>query len=208
VQQQVLSGISAYATASVTYTGSPPPPLPPLSASANATDTTNYYTTGPSRPGFIEFTLEAFILSSHGGVGDVDITDGVHTYNAGAGAPPGKCGVEGCSLYTATLPFDLGTGFQISAFAGGSASVTPSSPTLGSAQGGQASVTSFRLFEANGTTPVPFSAVPEPSNWGLLIISISLCLAAAKTFSFSLRLNTKHGQSKNEPESRVQTISL
>lgn len=90
--------------------GYPPPPLPVLSATANASINETYYSTGPSRLGLIEFSIALGYVNAFF-PGYVSVGN----YSTGAGGiPPYSCGPEDC-LYTATLPFNLGTRFQVAA---------------------------------------------------------------------------------------------
>lgn len=166
-----LPGTSVIAEAAAVYTGGAPPPLPALSAGAQASENDTYYTTGPTRLGFIQFDMDSGASSSHGGLGDVVLTDGVHSYGPGSGTHVGGC-AESCHSI-GTLPFDLGTEFQVLESASAGASLTPSSGVPDSVQGGFATVT-FTLLEADGTTPVPFSVVPEPSSWALSVLGFGL----------------------------------
>lgn len=150
-------------------------PNPELSAIAQASASKVFYSAGPFRLGFIQFDVSVSHL--HGGDSGVGITDGTHQY----GYDSNFCGFEGCQV-TATVPFYLGSGFQIST----SASVeefldATSDPCCGgSAHGYDDALIVFRLLESDGTTPVPFTSTPEPASWGLLLIGMTLCACVLK----------------------------
>lgn len=166
----VPGGRTLFAIAGVSgsYSGGPPPPLPPLSAHADASASITAVTEGPPRTGFIQFGLD--ITSTHDDLGtNISMTDGIHSYGPGSGAPPFGCHFVSC-FYTATLPFDLGTEFQVSASVMAGGSLSPQSGRLGFGQDGDAAL-SFRLLEPDGKTPVSFFVVPEPSTRVLLFIA-------------------------------------
>lgn len=140
---------------------------PPLSATAQASDTETYVSAGPVRSGIIEFDIGlGYLHEDIGGSATVTITDGTHTYSyiGGGGihgsTSPVHCGTEDCE-YTATVPFELGTTFQVSVATGAGAGP-------GSSQGGHDGEAQlvFNIFDANGA-PVPFALAPEPSTWAL-----------------------------------------
>jgi hypothetical protein len=145
---------------------------PLLSATAQASDTGTYTSVGLPRSGSIEFDIGlGYLHEDAEGVATVAITDGTHTYTyAGGGGvfgstPPVHCEMEDC-LYTATLPFQIGTTFQIAVAA--SAGAGPGSS--GGGHDGEAEVL-FNIFDTNGAS-VPFAAVPEPSPWALLSLAM------------------------------------
>jgi hypothetical protein len=143
------------------YYGTTPPALPPLSATADATASLSAMSAGSPRSGFFEFGLSTGTLHDDMGV-TISIADGVHSYqfnSVGLGAPSGGCHFEAC-LYTLTVPFDLGTDFTISISASAAGGISPTGHGFGQDAEG---ALSFVLLESNGTTPVPFSVVPEPS---------------------------------------------
>ena len=96
------------ATAEAEVAGAPPLTVP-LAALALASASSTFYTTGPNRPGFIQFNVQLDRL--HGGSSDAQFSDGVHTYSynvLGFGSTASLfCGPESCG-WTAILPFDLG----------------------------------------------------------------------------------------------------
>ncbi len=83
-------------------------------ASAQASDSVEYATSGPARSGFIQ--LDVTLALYPGAMGDALLSDGVHqySYTNGTSSTPGTCTFPICE-YTATLPFDLGTTFSVSA---------------------------------------------------------------------------------------------
>ena len=164
-------GLDAIANAATVATDAS---APPLSATAHASDTETYASLGPLRSGSIELDIGLGYLHEDGpGVVTVTITDGTdtYTYSGGGGifgsTPPVSCGTEDC-VYTATLPFQLGTTFQISVAA--NAAAGPASSNGG--HDGEAQVV-FNILDANGAS-VPFAAVPEPSTWALFSLAM-LC---------------------------------
>lgn len=148
------------------------------SANAQASDNVYYDTAGPNRSGFIQFDI-TFDYLHHDveGAADVLIAEGVYQYSyiGGGGVhgytKPIHCDSESC-LYQATLPLELGSLFNISA----SGNAEWSTGEIGGADG--SAYTDFKLFEANGTTPVPFFAVavPEPSTYALLGFALAALL--------------------------------
>ena len=151
-------------------------PNPELSAIAKASASNVFSSAGPSRLGLIQFDVSVSHL--HGGDSNVAITDGTHQY----GYDSSFCGFEGCQV-TATVPFDLGSAFQISTSAGVEESLEPTSDPCcgGSAHGYDDALIVFRLLEADGTTPVPFTTTPEPATWGLLLFGFAAgCLTYRK----------------------------
>ena len=141
-----------------------------VSATARASAFDTFDSAGVPRAGLIQFNVTLSHL--HGGNSDALLTDGIHTYGyaapGGGSTPPfGLCSDEGCQ-WTATVPFDLGTAFRVTADANDVESVMAGNILID--HGDVNSVVVFRLLEADGTTPVAFSAVPEPSTFGLLLI--------------------------------------
>jgi hypothetical protein len=74
--------------------------------------------------------------------------------------------------WTATVPFDLGSKFQVSTSADVDVSLEPG-PFGNTIHGSDDAIVVFRLLEADGKTPVPFSAMPEPATWGLLLFGLA-----------------------------------
>jgi hypothetical protein len=139
---------------------------PPLSAGATSSASIVAFTEGLPQVGSIQFGVETG--TSHDDFGaSLVITDGVHYYDLFGSAPSGACNIGGCR-YVVTLPFDLGTDFQV--LVGASAAASISSPG-GSGQQA-ASTVSFNLFDARGD-PVAFSLVPEPPTWLLSVLGLS-----------------------------------
>ena len=130
----------------------PPDPGVAWSASGTASDIEVFETGGPVRPGVIALSISGF-----GGMASASLTQGGTIFGIGT---------DGCCF-----PFELGTAFEVSVFAGAGGAGGPAN-----AQDSSASI-SFFLFEADGTTPVPFSSVatPEPSTWGFLLFGLSAC---------------------------------
>jgi hypothetical protein len=156
----------AIGEAAAMYTGEEPPPFPSLAAHGHASAGIVGNTVGRPRLGFIEFSMNTATIHDDFGM-TISITDGVHSYSIGTGAPPGGCFFGGCR-YTATLPFDLGTDFRVLVSADAGVSVTP--PTSGGPSGAgrdALGALSFELLDASGSK-VPFSVVPEPSSLALL----------------------------------------
>ena len=128
-----------------------------------------FTTPGPPRDGLTSI----FIASSteEGGRGSVSVG-------------PYRCGYDNatCSLYSEMpLPFELGTPFTVSLLASADAGTGACMYSPGCPQGG-ADIEIFQLFEADGTTPVPLIPVPvpEPSTFGLLLVSFLACCGASK----------------------------
>jgi hypothetical protein len=146
-------------------------------ADAQAMESETYISTGPNRLGLLQVTISLSFL--HESVVDVLVTDGIREYRFAkdsAPVPPssGFCAAEDCD-YVGTLPFELGSQFQVSA----SATADVSNCFVGSVGCPFGLVYApFSLFEANGTTPVPFSIMPEPSAWGLLLLGLTACTCA------------------------------
>jgi hypothetical protein len=89
-----------------------------------------------------------------------------------------------------TVPFELGTYFQVSAFA-------PMTPTEfeinfpGQSFYAYNNVNvSFQLFEADGVTPVPLFLAPQPSTFGLLLCGT----LASFGFTVTRRLRKTHAK--------------
>lgn len=159
----------AIGEAEATYMGGEPPPFPSvLAANGDASANIVAHTAGPARVGLIEFSMNTATLHDDLGM-SISITDGVHSYDIGSGAPPGGCFFGGCR-YTATLPFDLGANFRVSISADAGVSISPPAPGGPEGAGRDAlGGLSFQLLEANGGK-IPFSLVPEPSSWTLLLL--------------------------------------
>lgn len=127
------------------------------SASYDETDST----AGPRRPGVIGFFSLLAAFGEHGGSGSAAIGP----YGTG------PCNLPVCTFGGPELfPFELGTPFTISLSASAAGPCGPD----GCPEGG-ASIPGFFLLEADGTTPVPFFVVPEPSTLGLLLLSLAAC---------------------------------
>jgi hypothetical protein len=169
-------GGQALSAVAETGAGEFAPPSIPLSATAHASDSVTYYTTGPSRSGLIQFSVAlGYLHDDVPGAANALFSDGVHQYSysvfGGSSTPPFHCAIEDCE-YEATVPFDLGSAFQVSVSANSAAAAISSS--LGAIKGRDAeSIVVFRLLESDGTTPVPFSATPEPATWGLLLFGLA-----------------------------------
>jgi hypothetical protein len=162
--------MSAIAEMEEQYLGEPNGPLPPLSATANASANIVAYTAAPAQLGSI--VLSVSTGTGHDAFGaEITVTDGVHTYGLGSGAPPRQtgCGFDGC-FYTATLPFDVGSEFEVSISANASGSIAPPYPGLGSEAIAELS---FEVLSADGGK-VPFTLVPEPSTNALLLLGLAL----------------------------------
>lgn len=136
---------------------------PKLSVTTQADANSAFYTAGSPRSGFIQF--DASLAHSHRGDSNVLISDGTHNY----GYDAEFCGFEGC-LVTATLPFDLGSKFHVALSADAEGLLEPNGTGL--VAGGDDALVIFRLLESDGTTPVPFSATPEPTTWALLLFGL------------------------------------
>lgn len=111
-------------------------------------------------------------FASHGSIqldisGNAFITDGVHEYDP-SDLPLIQCHFGGCD-YGGTLPFDIGTEFQVSVSAGVEGGFCFS--TCASAD---SSIT-FSLFEADGMNAGFEVAppIPEPSTLGLVLFGIA-----------------------------------
>jgi hypothetical protein len=165
------SVMSVGAAAAVSSSG----PSPALSATALARASNVFYSAGAPRSGFIQFDVR--LDRAHGGTSNALLSDGTHQYSydvLGSGSTPSLfCDIDDCG-WTATVPFDLGSEFRVSAFAG----VEVSLPT---SHGYEDGIVVFRLLESDGTTPVPFSATPEPASWGLLLFGLAgACFVSRK----------------------------
>ena len=152
----------------------------PVQATAQAGDSVTYYTSGPARPGFIQFSIELdYLHEDFYGASEILLSDGVHQYSfiGGGGIngpiPPTHCFIEDCE-YAGTLPFDLGAPFEASASSHSGSSGGPGGANA-------AAVATFTLLEANGTTPVPHFVTPEPSAWQLLMIGLATCGALRRS---------------------------
>ncbi len=125
------------------------------SAIATLDDSLALATAGPKRAGFIQFDIRTISEAP----GDVFISDGVHKYSYQQ------------AIGTTTLPFNLGSAFQVSLSAdeqiGGN---NPPPPDFELADRG--AHVSLSLLEANGTTAVPLVITPEPSTWSLLFLGL------------------------------------
>ena len=142
---------------------------------AGAGDNMTYESQGPPRAGFIQFDIGLFYAhEAFDGAATATLTDGVHAYGfvggGGISGPiaPTDCGTQAC-LYMGRLPFQLGSQFAASASV-----LAYASTGYGISQ----SAVDFSLLEADGTTPVPFFATPEPFPGGLQIVGLSLIACA------------------------------
>ena len=151
------------------------PVVLPLSALAQANDNVTYNSAGSQRSGFIQFQVLDWL---HHTAPRATFTDGTREYtyiggDFGSGStPPGGCGSQVCCgfedcEYVATVPFDLGAQFQVTVSAQSAGSATAIG---GSGQGADAFVI-FRLLEADGTTVVPFTPVPEPKSFWIVLVA-------------------------------------
>lgn len=150
---------------------------PELSAVARANAGNVFYSAGSSRSGFIQFDVR--VDHTHGGNSSALLSDGTHEYKyvnsgglSGGSTPPLSCDFEGDCIWTATVPFNLGSGFQVSTSADIEALLEPNNAGA-SFSGGDDALVIFRLLESDGTTLVPFSATPEPASWALLLFGLT-----------------------------------
>ena len=168
-----LSALAETTAAYLFCTFECPPPPPVLSVSAQALIDDTYYTNGPARAGFIQ--LSVGITAEHVLFADDRINDGPYQYRT---CPPGSHGsAVGCSG-SARLPFELGIPFEVSL----SAPVEPDSFSITPGENGHGGIAvvdvNFALFEADGSTPVPFYPTPEPSTYGLVLSAFTAYLLA------------------------------
>lgn len=154
--------------------GTVSPSSVPVSESALAEAYDTYLTSGPPRLGLIQFDVSLGV--SHYGNSHASLSDGTHTYSyefeplpQGNTPPVSTQCFESCG-WTATVPFELGVPFQVIAEADNGTSFPASMGS--SVSGGSDAIVEFTLFEADGTTPVPFFPVPEPATWALLIAGL------------------------------------
>jgi hypothetical protein len=172
-----FSGRGMWAGAIAGYSGSSGTMA--ISAEALASPFNTFDSVGPSRAGFIEFDVVTF--QAREGDSRVVLTDGIQTYTYQAFSCSGSTlpildfqnpdnGTSNC-WWNDTVPFDLGTKFLVTVSANVNESL-PAGSTGYTAGDANASVL-FRLLEADGTTVVPFSVVPEPSTWGLLLLGLA-----------------------------------
>ena len=167
-------GLTVVANAISLATG---PAAPVLSSLAYATDSIVYQSAGPARAGFIQLqVMLGYLHQDINGAATARFSDGTnqYSYSGGGGAhgstPPSHCFIEDCE-YSATVPFELGATFQVSVGAN----------TLHLQGGSQAyndlAQVTFTLLEADRTSPVAFTAVPEPSYGGVLLaVAAAACL--------------------------------
>ena len=164
-----LGNIVVIGGATASYTAVPGLSEPPLSATDQAVVDDTDYTSGPVRMGFIHITET--ISSLHAlPTTTWSITGGPYSYGA---CLPGTSSGQGCTG-SATFAFELGIPFQVMASASDSVAVSP--PETGYGASDQVTLT-FSLFEADGTTPVAFSPIPEPS-------AVTLSLFGFLAFAF------------------------
>jgi hypothetical protein len=180
---------SAVVSASAGYQAglNPPPPFGKLqiAVKAYASETETFATTGPPRSGVIQFDIS--MSSRFGGTADAIITDGMHMYSFSCG--PGS--LYGCS-FNEQVTFDLGAVFEATASGSAEASglFTPGETVLA---GPLAAVESISLFESDGTTPVAFSLVPEPSTRDLALFGFAAAALLFGGTSVSLKRATRFG---------------
>jgi hypothetical protein len=158
--------------------GNPPPGDYAWSATAQATASGDFYTVGPSRTGFIQFDIEFSEQFDDYGFGAL-ISDATNTYafypvNAGPVAP--ICNAGNCE-FRGTLPLLLGTADTFHVALTGIA-LANHACRASTCPGGDASL-SFSVLEADGITPVVFSAVPEPKSYLLLCLGLTGGVAGA-----------------------------
>lgn len=148
------------------------------SSSATARYSQVFTTAGLPRPGIAQLQIFAF------GQGGADSQVSIGPYSlSGAG-----CSLEPCTFGGSSLPFELGVPFTVSlsadaAFAGPEFCLPETCPF------GRADISTFSLFEANGSTPVSFTPVPEPSIFGLLLFSL---IAFAALHARRRRAGSRH----------------
>lgn len=150
----------------------------PLTGTANASVSDTYISSGPPRSGFLELQVQfGYLHEDAAGADTADFSDASYSYTYGGGGgingstAPFHCFIEDCE-YVATVPFELGTEFQVAI----SSQSAVSSP---SAMGHDAGTTVlFALVDANGA-PVSFTAVPEPSTGALVLLAggVAACFA-------------------------------
>jgi hypothetical protein len=169
VSEPTLANIAVHAATSLFYDGCSVTscPEPPLSTSAQAILNDSDYTTGSVRSGFIQVSETIFSLHGNPEAATWSISDGSHNYS---GCLPGSSGVEGCSGM-ATLPFELGVPFMVSASAINGFSIAPRQTGFGTDS--EVDLT-FTVLEADGSTPVAVLPTPEPSTYALLSIGLGL----------------------------------
>ena len=148
--------------------GSAIPPILMPSAASQASNDQIFTTTGPTRTGSIQFTVD--LLYAHEdftGASTAILDDGVHQYTflggGGIHGPiaPVNCGPESCE-YTGTLPFDLGSTFEISVFSHSEVALN-GGPSAGS-------TITFSLLDAGSAVPLFF--LPEPKSDSLAVLGI------------------------------------
>lgn len=138
-----------------------------LSGIAEASDSMTYQSAGPARAGFIQFEIGLTYANEDPSSAAAMLKGGVDSYSFngyGGSVPPVSCFIESC-VYVGTLPFELGSPFQITASA-----MAYANPQ----EGGSESLLSFSLLEADATTPAEYSAVPEPFTRGVQIVGLGL----------------------------------
>lgn len=142
------------------------------SATAQASALDSFVSSGAARAGFIQFNVTLGQL--HGGDSMAVLSDGTHTYSYDAlgaeSTPPfGTC-FEGCQ-WAATVPFDHGSEFQVNISSKDQESLA-ANPLNEVAHGNTDAIVTFRLLEADRTTPAPFSLTPEPSTLALFFAAV------------------------------------
>lgn len=138
-------------------------------ASANATATYELTTLGPVRQGVLTYfgTFSNWDLGAGDDSGQISASLGSLSGSCG-GAQPSCSGLFG-SVAPRSVPFTLGNSFSFQLADTFKAFGDPFVQGPGFASG-TANFT-FRLFEADGTTPVALYAAPEPGTLGFMLIS-------------------------------------
>ena len=168
VSDNVSSGVATLSLGTAVGIGPPQNEMPGYQALAHADDTIAYGTGEPSRSGFLQLSASFVPQADLNNFAAAVITDGVHDYRfSGLGTgnpPPVTCPPVNC-IYSATVPFDLGTDFEVAVSSDTNLSSAGfSQPEFVSIR----STISFSLLEADGTTAVPLFVVPEPVTWKIL----------------------------------------
>ncbi len=151
-------------------------------ATASAGESGIYAAAGPVQNGFVAFDV---FFGVHdwplSGNPDATLSDGTHRYvfsNAGAPVPFSHCNIGACE-WIGMLPFTFGAGRTFTASLTDSVSAAVSCGAAGSCEPDNLTF-DFSLLESDGKTPVPFTAVPEPSCVLLLGTGIAVLAAGRK----------------------------